>query len=69
MSDKRISRDGYVWGHVGVILFHIAIGIVMVLSKFRNLKMVVFYLGIVLIIVSILSIIPIAKKYDNITIN
>lgn len=72
MADKTIKKDTYIWGHVGVIIYHVITAVILIMSQylkfFTNPKIVVVTLAVILLIISLLSIIPIAKKYGTITI-
>lgn len=77
MEDKTISKESYVWGHFGVILFHLAISIYLIYIYFsklslKTIKFSLLILGCVLALVSLLSLVPIFKDYDrveNVVIN
>ena len=67
---KEISKDGYSWGHFGVIVFHLLIAGVLIYLSFRppTLKIynrVVFGSGAFLAIVSLLSLIPTFMYYGE----
>ena len=71
---KEISKDTYVWAHVGVIIFHVIIGALLITMYFKeklvdvSRKTMVLILGSILIVVSLLGLIPILKDYGKITI-
>jgi len=73
-NEKTISKDSYVWGHVGVIIYHSLTAIVLIMTQYMkktfgyNSRNVVIIVSVVLLIVSLLSIWPIMKDYDKITI-
>lgn len=74
MTDKTISKNAYVWGHVAVIVYHILTAIILILTEYvstlkKHQKTIVVTLASILLIVSVLSIWPIAKNYNVITIN
>jgi hypothetical protein len=67
---KNISRDAYVWGHFGVILFHLIIAGILIYMSFRypegkNGKKYLLALGVLLGIVAILSLVPIFRHYGD----
>ena len=74
MAVKEVKKSTYVWAHVGVIIFHVLIGTLLVASRYSdNLlgvqsKNLVFALGLVLIVVSLLGLSPILKNHDKIEI-
>jgi len=75
MTDvKEIDKKTYVWSHVGVIIFHSIIAIILILSRYyeklfnTNSRDVVLVIGFVLLIVSLLSLWPVLKDYDRIEI-
>lgn len=70
MGTQEVSRDSFVWGHFGTILFHLIIAILLIYwSKIdinhAKLKKYIFYVGVVLFIVSILALVPIFSHYDD----
>lgn len=76
MTDKtkKITKKTYIWSHVAVILFHVLIGILLVLTYYRdkigsfNSKTLVLVLGLILIFMSLGGLVPILKDYDQIVI-
>ena len=69
-TTKNVSKDRYVWGHFGVIVFHTIIAILLIFNQsiFRernNLREWFKWIGIVLIIVSLLSLWPIFMYYNK----
>jgi hypothetical protein len=74
MEDKVISKSTYIWSHVAVIVFHISIGILLILAQKKVLfeeksaEIAVYTIGGLLIVISLLAIVPIAKQYSTITI-
>ena len=75
MSEKKdISKKSYVWGHMGVIIYHVLTALLIILSQFRkkilniSSRNIVLILAGLLLIVSLLSIWPIAKNYNKIVI-
>jgi Na+/melibiose symporter-like transporter len=70
MTTKKISRDGYAWGHFGVILFHLLIAGSLIYMAYRfpgekKAKQYLFFLGLILGIVSILALIPTFNHYNE----
>ena len=77
-EDKVVSKDGYLWGHIGTIIFHIAIAVVLITIYFMSswsrstIEKLCLVLGSVLLAVSLLSLVPILKYsrgLKNVTIN
>ena len=74
MGEKTISRSAYVWGHIAVILFHIAISCVMISFYFRDrwnqrdLEITAVTLGSIMLVMSLLSLVPILKVTQKIVI-
>lgn len=70
-KDKVISRDAYVWGHFGTILFHMGIAILLIVSYFvknwdrDTLRIINVSVGAILLTVSILAMVPIFRWYDS----
>ena len=73
-NEKKVSKDSYVWGHVGVIIYHSLTAIILLVSQYMKTtfgfksRNVVIVLALVLLIVTLLSIWPISKDYDRIVI-
>ncbi len=70
MTTKEISRDQYAWGHFGVILFHLIISGALIYMAFRfpgekKAKRYIFFLGLILGLVSVLALIPIFNHYNE----
>jgi len=71
---KNVSKNSYVWGHVGVIIYHALTAIGLILSQYVkkilgfSSRNVVITLSVILLIVTLLSIWPISKNYDKIII-
>lgn len=70
-----VSNDSFFWGHLAVILFHLGLGAFMIYmykNKFiygYRTRRILMWLGILLVVVSLLSIVPIAKyKNEELTI-
>lgn len=75
MTDiKEIEKKTYVWAHVGVIIYHSLVGILLIMSRYSDILLgfnsrdVVFVLGIILLVTALLSLWPILKDYDRIEI-
>jgi hypothetical protein len=66
-SDKKVSRDGYIWGHIATIIFHIIIASLLITLYFKKkwsretIEIWCVTLGSILLVVSILSIVPIVQ--------
>ena len=73
-NEKKISKDSYVYGHVGVIIYHALTAIIIIMAQYMkkivgfNSRNVVIVLAVTLLIVTLLSIWPISKDYDRIII-
>lgn len=71
---KNVSKNTYVWGHVGVIIYHALTAITILASQYVkkilgfSSRNVVITLSVILLIVTLLSIWPISKNYDKIII-
>lgn len=71
---KDISKKSYVWAHAGVIIYHVLTALLLILSQFRkkilniSSRTIVLILAGLLLIVSLLSIWPIAMNYNKIVI-
>lgn len=74
MTEKVISKDKFVWSHVGVIIYHALTAIVLIATQYtKNLfkfssRNVVIVVSMILLIVTLLSLWPILKSYDRIII-
>ena len=74
MDVKKVKKSTYVWAHVGVIIFHVLIGALLVASRYYKKllglqsKNIVPVLGLILIVVSLLGLFPILKNHDKIEI-
>ena len=67
-TTKNISRDAFAWGHFGTILFHLIIAILLVFNHkiFKeDVRKAFFWIGIILLIISILAMIPIFMHYNK----
>ena len=75
MAVKEISKKTYYWAHVGTILFHALIGVLLIVLYFReklgsaDRKTMVLILGSILLIVSCFSFMPISKNWPKIVIS
>lgn len=70
-KEKEISKDSYVWGHVGVIIYHSLLAILLIVSQYlkKNIgRNIVIFSALVLLITALLSLWPILKDYDKIVI-
>ena len=71
---KNVSKKSYVWGHVGVIIYHALTAIVLIVSQYVkkiigiSSRSVVIFVAALLLILTLLSIWPISKNYDKIII-
>lgn len=74
MTEKVISKDTYVWSHVGVIIYHALTAIVLIASQYTkklfsfSSRNVVIVVSLIFLIVTLLSLWPIFKTYDRIII-
>jgi hypothetical protein len=74
MAVKEVKKSTYVWTHVGVIIFHVLIGALLVASRYSShllglqSKNLVPVLGLILIVVSLLGLFPILKNHDKMVI-
>ena len=75
MTDQKdISKKSYVWGHIGVIIYHSLTAIILLASQYMRTvfgyssRNVVIVVAIILLIVALLSIWPVVKDYDKIVI-
>jgi uncharacterized membrane protein len=72
--EKKVSKDSYVWGHIGVIIYHSLTAIILIMTQYMkktlgfNSRNVVIVVSIILLIVTLLSLWPILKDYDRIVI-
>ncbi len=66
---KNVSKNSFAWGHFGVILFHVIISLILIFNKniFKdnNIRTYLKYIGIILIIISLLALWPIFVYYDK----
>ena len=73
-KEKKVSKDSYVWGHVGVIIYHSLTAILLIMTQYMkktfgfSSRNVVIIVSLVLLIVTLLSLWPILKDYDRIVI-
>jgi len=71
---KKISKSVYVWSHIAVIIFHTLLGILLILTYFYSKlgkvdsKVIVFVIGIVLLLMSLGSLVPILMDNKRIEI-
>lgn len=74
MAEKNLKKSTYVWSHIGVIIFHVIIGALLIATYYKNVvlglrsNVLVLVLGILLVIMSLGSLVPILKDYDKIII-
>ena len=67
MTTKEIKKDSYVWGHVGVIIYHVVLASLLIISQFYyklfgiSSRILVLILAFILLITSLLALIPILK--------
>ena len=73
-TEKKVSKDSYVWGHVGVIIYHSLTAILLIMTQYMkktfgfSSRNVVIVVSLVLLVVTLLSLWPILKDYDRIVI-
>ena len=73
-EEKKISEKTYKWAHYGVIIYHTLTAFVLIASQYTqrifslSSRTVVIILASLLLIISLLAIIPIAKDYNKIVI-
>ena len=73
-NTKELKKSTYVWSHIGVIIFHVIIGALLVATYYRNMifgiksNVLVLVLGILLLVMSLGSLVPILQDYDKIII-
>ena len=71
---KKVSKKSYVWGHIGVIIYHSLTAIILIASQYSYKvfgivsKNVVLIVAGILLITSLLAIWPIVKDYHKIEI-
>ena len=76
MSEKNVDKDAYVWAHVGTIIFHVILGLIIVTyalklkgsKELNHIRLVLLIVGGLLVVVSLLGLWPILKDYDKIII-
>ena len=67
-DDKKVSKESFVAGHVGVIAFHVIIGALLLYSQSTDTILgassttFVRILAIILIVISLLGLIPVLMK-------
>lgn len=72
---KKITKKTYVWAHVGTIMFHTLIGILLVVLYYKDhigkvsRQTMVLILGVILVVVSLMGLVPILKDYNKIEIS
>lgn len=69
-TTKNVSKAGYAWGHFAVIIFHLIIGVLLTFNQtiYKNetkLRNWFKWIGIILLIVSVLSLVPIFMYYNR----
>ena len=76
MSSKHISTKSYLWGHVAVITFESIFYVLILYYAYKiyraiksNFAKYIMILTGILLVVTLLSLVPILKKYDEIIIN
>jgi len=73
-EEKKISEKTYRWSHMGVIFYHVLTAFLLLVSQYSKKvfslepRTIVIILASLLLLVSILAIIPIAKDYEKIVI-
>ena len=74
INEKKVSKHSYVWGHVGVIIYHSLTALLLIATQYMektfgyNSRNVVIVVSVILLIVTLLSLTPILKDYDRIVI-
>lgn len=73
-EEKKISEKSYKWAHYGVIIYHALTAFILIASQYTRRifslspRTVVIILASLLLIISLLAIVPIAKDYNKIVI-
>lgn len=73
-EEKKISEKSYKWAHYGVIIYHTLTAFILIASQYTSRifslspRTVVIILASLLLIISLLAIVPIAKDYNKIVI-
>ena len=68
-KEKKVSKDSYVWGHVGVIIYHSLTALVLIMTQYMKKTFGFNSRNVVIVlIVTLLSLWPILKDYDRIVI-
>lgn len=70
MGTQDISQSAFVWGHFATILFHSIIAFLLIWwgkteINHAKLKKYIFWIGVVLLVISLLSLIPIFSHYND----
>ncbi len=71
MTTKDIKKSTYVWAHVGVIIYHCFLAILLIFSQFYyrlfriSSRALVLILSTILLITSLLASIPILKQDED----
>ena len=74
MAVKQIKKETYVWSHVGVIVFHSLLAIILIMTRYYknlfniNSGVLVMGIGILLLVVSLMGLWPILKNHEKIEI-
>jgi hypothetical protein len=74
MATKEIERNTHIAAHVSVIVYHVLIGLLIILTRYYdrilniNSRTLILILGVLLIVTSLLGLIPVLNKYDQIII-
>ena len=64
----NVSKDAFRWGHFGVILYHLltaCITLVLIWKNKGSSFTIVKGLMFLLILISLLALVPVFKKYDD----
>lgn len=64
----EVSEDSFRWGHFGVILYHLLTASITLFLVWKNKGTnftIVKALMLLMILISILGLVPVFKKYDN----
>ena len=67
---KDISMKNYQWSHFGAILFDVILGSIIIRYTYgRKDRRGSFYVGVILVLFSLLGLIPVFQDYEKIVIS